>query len=141
MFGGIDMNGKNAEGYADPTAETAIRNVTNEKRHMPLVYICSRYAGDTKKNTADAIRFCRFAIGKGCIPLAVHLLYPQILHDENPAERDLGLYFGWVLINKCSEVWVFSDGTISPGMKKEIIRAKSKNMRIRRFDLNCVEEG
>ena len=127
------MNGKNAEGYADPTAETAIRNVTNEKRHMPLVYICSRYAGDTEKNTADAIRFCRFAIDKGCIPLAVHLLYPQILRDEDPAERDLGLYFGWVLIN--------SDGTISPGMKKEIIRAKSKNMKIRRFDLNCVEEG
>ena len=55
------MNGKNAEGYADPTAETAIRNVTNEKRHMPLVYICSRYAGDVQKNTVDAIRFCRFA--------------------------------------------------------------------------------
>ena len=135
------MNGKNTEGYADPTAETAIRNVIKEKRHMPLVYICSRYAGNTEKNTADAIRFCRFAIKEGCIPLAVHLLYPQILHDENPAERDLGLYFGWVLINKCNEVWVFSDGTISPGMKKEIIRAKSKNMKIRRFDLNCVEEG
>ena len=115
------MNGKNTEGYADPTAETAIRNVIKEKRHMPLVYICSRYAGNT--------------------PLATHLLYPQILNDDDPADRELGLYFGWVLINKCSEVWVFSDGKISPGMKKEIIRAKSRNMKIRRFDLNCVEEG
>ena len=135
------MKGKNSEGYADPTAETAIRNVEGQRRHMPLVYICSRYAGDVEKNTADAIRFCRFAIDEGCIPLATHLLYPQILHDDDPVERDLGLYFGWVLINRCAEVWVFSDGTISPGMKKEIIRAKSKNMKIRRFDLNCVEEG
>ena len=136
------MNGKNTEGYADPTAETAIRNVIKEKRHMPLVYICSRYAGNTEKNTADAIRFCRFAIDEGYIPLATHLLYPQILNDDDPADdRELGLYFGWVLINKCSEVWVFSDGKISPGMKKEIIRAKSRNMKIRRFDLNCVEEG
>ena len=135
------MNGKNNEGYADPTAETAIRNVDGQKRHMPLVYICSRYAGDIAKNKSDAIRFCRFAIDEGYIPMATHLLYPQILNDADPADRDLGLYFGWVLINKCNEVWVFSDGTISTGMKKEIIRAKSRNMKIRRFDLNCVEEG
>jgi hypothetical protein len=94
-----------------------------------------------QKNRSDAIRFCRFAIDEGYIPMATHLLYPQILNDADPADRDLGLYFGWVLINKCNEVWVFSDGTISPGMKKEIIRAKSRNMKIRRFDLNCVEEG
>ena len=94
------MNGKNNEGYADPTAETAIRNVDGQKRHMPLVYICSRYAGDIAKNKSDAIRFCRFAIDEGYIPMATHLLYPQILNDADPADRDLGLYFGWVLINE-----------------------------------------
>ena len=146
---------RNFEGYSDPTAAIAVGNLMREYRqeqkakwrrqyeikNRKKIYVASKYAGDVEANAKAAVGYCRYVISRKCIPIASHLLYPQILRDEDPAERDLGLYFGWVLINKCNEVWVFSDGTISPGMKKEIIRAKSKNMKIRRFDLNCVEEG
>lgn len=133
---------ENPEGYIDPTAAQAVRKVTREERWdvpMRMVYICSRYGGDVRRNTKDAIRFCRFAMEKGFIPVASHLLYPRILNDQNPRERSLGLKFGMELMKRCQEVWVFSDGTISSGMRKEIYRARSRNMKIRWFDLYCVE--
>ena len=42
----------NSEGYADPTAHEAVRNVEKElKKWRPLVYICSAYSGDIEANT------------------------------------------------------------------------------------------
>jgi len=40
-----------------------------------------------------------------------------VLKDENPVERELGLFFGIVWLGKCDELWVFGS-TISPGMAK-----------------------
>ena len=46
-----------------------------------LVYICSPYAGDVANNVKFAKAACRYAIRQNCTPVAVHLLYPQILDD------------------------------------------------------------
>ena len=104
----------------------------------PIVYICSPYAGDVEKNVAAAQGYSRFAVDKGYIPIAPHLLFPQFLNDSNPKERQLGLFFGNALMSKCSEVWVFGD-TISDGMEAEIKRAKWKNYRLRYFTETCEE--
>lgn len=98
----------------------------------PIVYICSPYAGDVSKNVENARKFSRFAVDKGYIPIAPHLLFPQFLNDANPRERQLGLFFGNALMSKCSEVWVFG-GRISDGMEEEIKRARWKNYRLRFF--------
>ena len=103
-----------------------------------IVYICSPYAGDVEKNVAAAQGYSRFAVDKGYIPIAPHLLFPQFLNDSNPKERQLGLFFGNALMSKCSEVWVFGD-TISDGMEAEIKRAKWKNYRLRYFTETCEE--
>lgn len=105
---------------------------------MPLVYICSRYAGDVKSNVQAARRYCRFAVENGYIPLASHLLYPQFLDDEDPEERKLGLLFGNVLMDKCDEVWIFGM-ELSPGMKAEYERAARKGYKICRFTADCKE--
>jgi hypothetical protein len=105
---------------------------------MPLVYICSRYAGDIESNVQAARRYCRFAAESGYIPLASHLLYPQFLDDENPDERRLGLLFGNILMDKCDEVWIFGM-ELSPGMKAEYERAARKGYKIRRFTADCKE--
>ena len=132
----------NAERYYDPTAYEALSNIEQEERtlraYRPIVYICSPYARDVSKNVENARRYSRFAVDSGCIPIAPHLLFPQFMNDENPKERQLGLFFGMVLLSKCAEVWVFGD-RISPGMDEEIKRARWKNFRLRYFTESCEE--
>lgn len=126
---------RNHEGYADPTAYAALTKIEEEGR---FVYICSPFFGDVEGNIANARRYCRFAVDKGFIPIAPHLLYPQFLDDNNPTERELGLFFGNALMSKCAEVWVFGS-RISSGMKAEIKRAKWKDYRLRYFTEECQE--
>lgn len=135
------MTYRNHERYADPTAGIAISHVTREEKrrpYMPLVYICSKYAGDVEHNVSAARSYCRYAIKAGCIPLAVHLLYPQILDDSDPKERKLGLFFGNILMDKCDEVWIFGS-ELSAGMQAEYRRARRKGYRIRYFTKDCKE--
>ena len=124
---------RNRERYADPTAFQALSCIEREtRRYRPIVYICSPYSGDVDGNVAAARRYSRFAVERGYIPIAPHLLFPQFLNDSDPAERELGLFFGNVLMTKCSEVWVFGS-CISDGMVAEIKRARWKNYRLRYF--------
>ena len=134
---------RNSEGYPDPTAgEASCRSAANEKQFLrafrPIVYICSPYSGDVVGNVAAARRYCRFAVDKGFIPIAPHLLYPQFLKDDDPSERELGLFFGNALMSKCAEVWVFGS-RISSGMEAEIKRAKWKGYHLRYFTEECQE--
>ncbi|ABZ85449.1 conserved hypothetical protein [Heliomicrobium modesticaldum Ice1] len=108
------------------------------KAFRPLVYICSPYSGNVESNIKSARRYSRFAVEMGYIPFTPHLLYPQFLDDDNPAECSLGLLFGNVLMSKCAEVWVFG-GYISSGMNAEIERAKRKKYTIRYFSDDCKE--
>lgn len=126
----------NKEGYPDPVPYRAIRNLDRKRMYRPLVYICSPYAGDIEANVENARRYCRYAVDKGCIPLASHLLYPQFMSDDDPDERALGLRFGHVLLSKCKELWVFGD-VISSGMHQEIDYAKSRGIPIKLFTNKC----
>ena len=94
---------RNSEGYPDPTAGEALSRIAaNEKQSLrafrPIVYICSPFSGDVETNVANARRYSRYAVDKGYIPIAPHLLFPQFLDDDNPEERELGLFFGNALM-------------------------------------------
>ena len=132
----------NSEGYYDPTAYGALSAIEAEEKALrafrPIVYICSPFSGDVEGNIAAAQRYSRFAVDKGYIPVAPHLLFPQFLNDNDPKERQLGLFFGNALMSKCAEVWVFGS-IISPGMAAEIKRAKWKDYRLRYFNENYEE--
>ena len=137
---------KNHSGYANPTEgevvakmmreyrekQKGISRKQQEIRERPRVYVVSKYAGDVKENARAAIRYCRFVINKKCIPIASHLLYPRILNDNDPKERELGLLFGQVLLSLCREVWVFGR-EYSTGMQAEIHEAKRLKKNIRYF--------
>jgi len=125
----LDNINKNAEGYSDPTAAAVLRKVS-EFGYRPVVYICCPFRGDVEKNTAAARRYCRFAVDRGAIPLAVTLLFPQFMSEDT--ERELALFMGRVLLSKCAEAWVFGN-RISEGMEAEIRLACKKNMTIRYF--------
>lgn len=134
----------NSEGYVDETPFLAMPSIEREERRLsrlsrrPLVYICSPYAGDIRGNTAAARRYSRFAVARGAIPVAPHLLYPQFMDDSDPAERALALHFAQVLLDKCSEVWVFGS-RVSEGMAGEIERAERRRRTIRHFDEDLKE--
>lgn len=131
----------NAEGYYDPTAYEALTRIENESKKMPfrpLVYICSPYSGDVEENIKKAREHCRFVLNSGYIPIAMHLLLPQFLDDNNPKERDLALFIDLVIMGKCREVWVFGEH-ISGGMDIEIAKAKKHGQGVKYFDFNYKE--
>lgn len=143
----MNISKYNHEGYHDPTVYEALVNIEKERkeaqklvpgRYRPLVYICSPYAGDVLNNERKARRYCQFAVRKRAIPVASHLLYPQILNDDDPGDRQLGLFFGTVLLGKCDECWVFGD-YITTGMAYEIIKAKKRGIRVRHFTEDMEE--
>ena len=132
---------RNAEGYSDPTAYYAMRNIQrgenrNSRSYKPLVYICSPFAGDVKKNTENARRFCRFAVKQNAIPFAPHLLYPQFMDDNDYDERELGMFFAMIWLGKCDELWLFGE-QLSEGMKREFKKARLKGIPVKFFNSNC----
>ena len=139
-YGPGSVSNKNIEGYPDPTAATALRNIQKEERAFrPLVYICSPYAGDVERNTERARAYCRFVVMEhNAIAFAPHLLFPQYLNDDDPVERELAFFMNKVFMGKCTELWVF--GTVwSPGMRAEINLAKKRHMIIRYFTEDMQE--
>ncbi len=131
------MDKFNSEGYIDLTAYEALLKIEQEERaarkaanFRPLVYICSPYSGNIEFNANSARIYSRFAVAKGAIPLAPHLLFPQFMSEEH--ERSLALFMGTVLLGKCKEIWVFGE-YVSDGMKREIAKAEKMGKIIRYF--------
>lgn len=137
----MSIDKRNNEGYFDPTTYEALSVIEKEERALrafrPLVYICSPYAGDVDKNVKAAQGYSRFAVDKGFIPIAPHLLFPQFLNDADPDERELGMSFGNALMDQCRELWVCGD-YLSSGMETEFDRASAKGMTIKFI---CEEDG
>ena len=98
---------------------------------MKLIYVASPYAGDIKKNIDFAKRACRHVMSEGPPFFAPHLLYPQLLDDANPQERQAGLDMGLAILPRCDEVWCYGDH-ISLGMHFEIEEAGRLGIPVRR---------
>lgn len=131
----------NHEGYDDPTAYQALTKIEREERlagYEKIVFICSPYAGDIVANTIKAREYAAFAIRQGMVPIAPHLLYPQVLHEADPLEREIGLHCGLASLQHCDELWAFG-GQTSEGMKKEIAIARERQIPLRFFDGACRE--
>ena len=127
----------NPEGYADLVPYQALTNIEREqKKFRPIVYICSAFSGDVEGNMDKARAYSRFAVDRGVIPIAPHLLLPQYMKEET--ERELAMFMDIAILSKCKELWVF--GSPTTGMQTEIAYAKRKQMTIRYFGLDMKEE-
>ena len=124
---------RNHEGYADPTAYAALTKVSREGR---FVYICSPYRDNPRVNVMRARQYCKFAVGRGCIPIAPHLYFPQFLSEID--ERGKAMSMNLELMKLCSEVWVFGE-RVTEGMKAEIAHAERLQKNIRYFTTKCEE--
>nr|WP_319488604.1 DUF4406 domain-containing protein [uncultured Caproiciproducens sp.] len=116
------------------TADTVATLVkTHEGKPLKLIYMCSPYKGNKKANIAAARQYCFNAIANGYIPIAPHVMFYDILDDDDPGQRAVGMKMGIELLRFCSEVWVFGS-RISDGMLKEIVLAQTLKIPVRRMD-------
>lgn len=115
-----------------------IRRLRIGSIYYPLVYISSAYSGDERRNINSARLYSRFAVSMDKIPVAPHLLFPQFMDDTDDFERKLAMHFNYVLIGKCSEMWIFGE-KLSRGMREEYEIAKRRNMKIRWFNTDLEE--
>lgn len=105
-----------------------------------LVYIASPYAGDVLKNIEFAKTACRYAMEQNCTPVAVHLLYPQFLDDNDPVQRSAGLCMGHRVLLACDELWVCGE-RISSGMAAEITEAEKLGIPVREISAEQIQGG
>lgn len=94
-----------------------------------LVYVCSPYRGDTERNITYAKELTRAALEHGYTPITPHLYLTQVLDDETPKERELGLLAGQELLKHCEYILVGSRYGISEGMQQEIMIASEAGLK------------
>lgn len=98
---------------------------------MKNVYICSLIGGNITQNLENAKRYAKYAFECGMAPVVPHF-YAEILDDNVPEERSIGMRAGVSLLWNCDECWIFGD-EITEGMKNEIRFAEKLNITIRYF--------
>ncbi len=105
-----------------------------------LVYICSPYAGDIGKNVEFAKAACQFSMRQNCTPVAVHLLYPQLLDDTDPIQRQTGIRMGLRILEASDELWCCGN-RISEGMSAELTTAKRLGIPIKEISESEIQGG
>ena len=91
-----------------------------------LLYVCSPYRGDTKRNKEYARKLTRAALDNGFIPVTVHLYLTEATGDTNPEERVRGMATGMKILENCKYILVGDRYGISEGMKAELTFAAVK---------------
>jgi len=87
---------------------------------MKKIFLCTPYAGDVKANVKNACSIARQISAAGHAVFAPHLIYPHFLDDDNTDERWAGMKMGQAFLKVCNELWYWSPGEMSDGMKAEI---------------------
>lgn len=81
------------------------------------VIVESPYKGDIKLNEGYARLAMLDSIMRGEAPFASHLLYTQILNDDDPNERTLGIMLGFAWRQVADLVAFYVDLGMSDGMR------------------------
>ncbi len=103
-----------------------------------IVYICSPYRGDIKRNKQYARELTKKALDAGYTPITPHLYLTEVLDDDKEIERIKGLTAGLTLLRACDKILIGKKYGISSGMITEIETAKAKN--IKELDLEACYE-
>ena len=91
---------------------------------MIRTIIESPYRGDVERNKAYLDRCLLDSLKRGEAPIASHKIWPGILDDENPEQRELGIEAGlaWVLV--ADLMAVYTDFGINDSMENAMSRAR-----------------
>jgi hypothetical protein len=103
----------------------------------PLVIIESPFAGDVEANIAYARRAVADSLSRNEAPICSHLLFPQLLDDDDPAQRQLGIEAGLAWYRVADKCVVYADRGWSDGMKQGTLRAAEHDVEI---EVRNIEE-
>lgn len=87
---------------------------------MRLVLLESPYAGNKGDNVYYAHRCMRHSMQLGEATMVSHLLYTQVLDDDNTEQREAGIAFGDAWLRVIDALVVYTDRGITPGMQHRI---------------------
>jgi len=90
---------------------------------MRLVIIESPYAGKVAENKQYARDAMRDSLSRGEAPFASHLLYTQVLNDDEPSERLRGINAGLAWGKLADATVVYIDLGVTRGMNIGIAAA------------------
>lgn len=93
-----------------------------------LLYVCSPYRGEIRRNKEYARELTREAINRGFAPVTVHLYLTEVLDDNKPKERNRGMAAGQEILKRCGYILLGDRYGISEGMKEEITLAALKGL-------------
>jgi hypothetical protein len=102
---------------------------------MKKVILESPYRGKTDTETTNNETYAKLCM-INCLsrresPMASHLLYTQVLNDDKPKQRELGMKAGFAWYSSADYVVVYEDLGISDGMAKGIAYAESLGLEIK----------
>lgn len=101
---------------------------------MRRVVIASPFAGDVERHRAYARDAVRDSLLRGEAPFATHLLYPlpDVLHDDTPEDREMGMRAGQAWIRAADALVVYGDLGVaqSRGMLAEIAHAHAHGIAV-----------
>jgi hypothetical protein len=101
-----------------------------------LVVIESPYSSSNGYPIETNVQYARAAmrdcLHRGEAPYASHLLYtqPNVLRDEVPADRELGMAAGFAWGAKADCVVVYTDLGVTAGMTMGIEKAQARGIKI-----------
>jgi hypothetical protein len=104
---------------------------------MKRVIIESPYAGDIDANVAYARAAVRDCLKRGEAPIATQ---PDVLRDDAPDERKLGIEAGLVWACVAEAMVVYVDHGVSPGMRNAIAFAENLGLAIEHRRLRPATE-
>lgn len=97
---------------------------------MRCVILESPYAGNRKLNTKYALKCMRDSLKRGEAPFVSQLLYTQVLNDNVKEERLIGMNSHHAWQNKADAMVVYTDLSISPGMREAIDKATEAGLSV-----------
>jgi hypothetical protein len=93
-------------------------------------FVISPYSGDINRNIAYAQKCLTFCFSVGYAPFAGHLVYPMVLNDADPQDRDFGMRAAYAFLSTCDVAFCFMDLHVSSGMRADLLAAVHRNIRI-----------
>lgn len=105
------------------TQESEPEWTSPDTQAITRVMLESPYTGDTEANTNYARACLRDSLERGEAPFAGHLLYTQVLDDNNPEERNFGIQASLTWLRFAERMVIYTDLGISNGMKYGIEQA------------------
>lgn len=99
---------------------------------MKTVVIESPYKGNVERNVKYAKEAVLDSLRRGEAPFASHLLYTQVLDDQNPKEREAGISAGleYHKHGRADIVAFYADLGFSEGMKRALKSAIEESVEI-----------